>query len=201
MNVLREMIEILETKLELDNRSSGGNYRSMNTAKQIQENTTRVPLSGHVSQETAYVVDDYPYGRTVRTQIRYWVEFKPNKGFRWVSQTVNPKTGRWNKEKASTYSMVAGCMYLDHQKHVQFAQLSEYSSATEALDFVRDFGNSADTTMLKKWVPAKIKHLKATIDGTIVWKINGEPQPESPAAQERNQKELADWEAVALLLK
>lgn len=31
-------------------------------------------LHGHTSHETAYVVDDYPYGRTVRCKIRYWIE-------------------------------------------------------------------------------------------------------------------------------
>lgn len=59
-------------------------------------------LVGHVSPETAYVVDNYPYGFRLRTQIRYWIETTKN-GQRFVSQTMNPKTGAWNKPKASTY--------------------------------------------------------------------------------------------------
>jgi hypothetical protein len=66
------------------------------------------PLTGHTSPETAYLVEDYPYGFRLRCKIRYWLEFKSGQGFRFVSQTTNPKrTGEfWNKPKASTYSML-----------------------------------------------------------------------------------------------
>ena len=47
--------------------------------------------------------DDYPYGR-LRCTIKFWLEFNPKKGFRFCSQTVNPKTGRINNPKKSTYS-------------------------------------------------------------------------------------------------
>ena len=47
-------------------------------------------------------VDNYPYGRLQCTRSQ-WVEFKSGKGFRHVTQTVNPKTGRLNAPKASTY--------------------------------------------------------------------------------------------------
>ena len=63
-------------------------------------------LQGHNSQESAFIVEDYPYGFRLRTKIRYWVETVKGKGDRFVSQTLNPKTGRWNKPKKSTYSAV-----------------------------------------------------------------------------------------------
>lgn len=59
----------------------------------------------HTSPETAYVVDDYPYGRRVRTQKRYWIESNKN-GQRVMTQTKNPRTGQWNKPDASTYELV-----------------------------------------------------------------------------------------------
>jgi hypothetical protein len=62
-------------------------------------------LTGHTSADTAYVVDGYPYGQ-LRTQKRYWIESKPKHGDRLVTQTLNPKTGRWNKPKAGTYTLV-----------------------------------------------------------------------------------------------
>lgn len=66
-------------------------------------------LSGHTSPETAYVIEDYPYGFKLRCKIRYWIETSKRKdgGQRVMSQTTNPKIhGRevWNKPKASTYS-------------------------------------------------------------------------------------------------
>ena len=62
------------------------------------------PLSGHNDPESAYVVEDYPYGFRLRTTIRYWVETKKGHGQRFVSQTMNPKKTyeHWNKPKAST---------------------------------------------------------------------------------------------------
>lgn len=81
-------------------------------------------LSGHTSAESAYLVKDYPYGRRLRCQIRYWIE-TATKGSakseqRWVSQTTNPKAPGhpWNKPKPSTYSAFA-VMYLDEKDYVQ----------------------------------------------------------------------------------
>lgn len=56
-----------------------------------------------VSPETAVVVPDYPYGFRLRTQIRYWTETKKGFGQRFMSQTLNPKNGKWNKPKAGVY--------------------------------------------------------------------------------------------------
>lgn len=74
-------------------------------------------LYGHVSPDTAYIVNDYPYGFRLRTQIRYWLEYKKGQGFRFVSQTLNPKTGEWNKPKPGTYD-VCKVMCLDEKNHV-----------------------------------------------------------------------------------
>ena len=60
-------------------------------------------VTGADNEITAFRVEGYPYGRK-RTSIRYWVESRPKKGQRFVSQTLNPKTQRWNNPKKSTYS-------------------------------------------------------------------------------------------------
>lgn len=81
-------------------------------------------LSGYIDQDTAYLVDDYPYGYTLRCKIRYWVETATRgaaKGQqRFVSQTTNPKRPGepWNKPKASTYASLV-VMYLDEVEHVK----------------------------------------------------------------------------------
>ena len=120
-------------------------------------------LSGHISPETAYVVEDYPYGFRLRCKIRYWIEFKPKKGFRFVSQTTNPKRPGevWNKPKASTYSMFGGAMYLDENEHVQFAGLNEYSDGAEAKRFQETYGEAVPEVgrvLLNKWVAAKVAY-------------------------------------------
>lgn len=89
-------------------------------------------LTGHTSPETAYVVDDYPYGRTLRCKIRYWVE-TADKGAakgqqRLARQTTNPKQDGevWNKPKRGTYSR-AVYMYLNPDNdHVEWTGFGEF---------------------------------------------------------------------------
>jgi signal peptidase I len=49
-------------------------------------------------------IENYPYGYNQKTTLYDSIEFKPGKGYRHVTQTVNPKTGRLNAPKKSTYS-------------------------------------------------------------------------------------------------
>ena len=55
------------------------------------------------SLETAMVANDYPYGG-MRCKMSFFVEDGGKKGWRAVTQSVNPKTGRLNNPKKSTYS-------------------------------------------------------------------------------------------------
>jgi hypothetical protein len=120
-------------------------------------------LSGHTSPETAYLVEDYPYGFRLRCKIRYWIEYKAKKGFRFVSQTTNPKRPGevWNKPKASTYSLIGGAMFLDENEHVQFSGLNEYSDGAEAKAWAEKFGEAvpeAGREMFSRWVAAKVAY-------------------------------------------
>lgn len=119
-------------------------------------------LSGHTSPETAYVVADYPYGFRLRCSIRYWLEFHPKRGFRFVSQTTNPKRGNvWNKPKASTYCRFGGAMYLNEEGHVHWSGLSEYCSGAEAKAWQEKYGEAvpeAGRALLNKWVAAKVAY-------------------------------------------
>ena len=48
-------------------------------------------------------VENYPYSFTLRTTLFDFVEFNPKKGYRHVTQTINPKTGRENNPKRGVY--------------------------------------------------------------------------------------------------
>jgi hypothetical protein len=125
-------------------------------------NESMTILKGHISPETAYVVDDYPYGYTLRCKIRYWLEFKPKLGVRLLSQTTNPKKGGiWNKPKASTYCQFGGCMYLDDKGHVQWSGLTQYSDGAEAKAWLEQYGDGVPEgckPLLNKWVAAKVAY-------------------------------------------
>lgn len=92
-------------------------------------------LTGHTSEETAYVVNDYPYGFVLRCKIRYWLEYNPKHGYRLCSQTTNPRRPSevWNKPKKSTYAPL-GVMGLDSKGHVQWTGLSMYSLTGDEVD-------------------------------------------------------------------
>lgn len=118
----------------------------------------------HISPETAYVVNDYPYGFHLRCKARYWIEFKPKKGFRLMFQTTNPKRRDaevWNKPKAGTYAAFGGALYVNDEEHVRFAALTEYSTLAEAEHFQVDFGEGvpeAGKELLEYWIKAKRRY-------------------------------------------
>lgn len=107
-------------------------------------------LNGHTSPETAYVVDDYPYGFRLRCKIRYWIEFRSGQGYRFMSQTTNPKIlgEHWNKPKASIYCKGACVMYLDSNDHVHWDAVSLWSSAESIAKFSDSYRNDLDADML-----------------------------------------------------
>lgn len=83
----------------------------------------------HDSQENAYIIDDYPYGRQ-RTEKRVWVETNKN-GQRMVSQTKHPYKGHWNKPKYSNYYDMLS-LKMDEKGHVTYG-IADMTYAKEGL--------------------------------------------------------------------
>lgn len=93
-------------------------------------------LQGHNSFETAYVIESYPYGYK-RTQKKVWIE-TTKRGDRFVGCTLNPKTGKWNKPKKSTYSDVM-VLTKDFRGHISRSSLSmEWSSEENVKAFLEN---------------------------------------------------------------
>ena len=109
-------------------------------------------LLGYDNENNSYLVDDYPYGFRLRTQIRYWIE-TTNRGDRFCSQTKNPKTGRWNKPKKSTYSLL-GFIYLDGNKHTHWKGVNIYTTPDEVNSLIQDIGGES------KLKPQQLNQLK-----------------------------------------
>lgn len=100
-------------------------------------------LSGHTSQDTAFLVKDYPYGFRLRCQIRYWIETTKH-GQRVVSQTTNPKRAGevWNKPKASTYSNLRVLYIDDSNGHVHNDGLHVYADAAKIDAFAATYASA-----------------------------------------------------------
>lgn len=128
-------------------------------------------LIGHVSEETAYVCADYPYGFRLRTEIRYWVETKESFGQRFVSQTKNPKNGLWNKPKAGTYATIIIMGLHEETGYVIQRHLSHWNDEACIKEFAEKY--TLDAFQLKQ---AKLLTAAARVSEKITWKINaGEP--------------------------
>jgi hypothetical protein len=105
-----------------------------------QPMTTPQLLIGHVSPETAYVSENYPYGFRLRCTRRSWIEYNLGRGYRYVVQTSNPKKGgKWNAPKKSTYAALM-VMCLDQEGHVQHDALPFYPSTARLDAFVATYG-------------------------------------------------------------
>jgi hypothetical protein len=121
-------------------------------------------LYNHTSEDTAYVVEDYPWGFRLRTTIRYWIETNAKHGDRFCSQTINPKSGKWCAAKKSTYSPVM-VMYLNDNDHVRFDAISNYSKDESIHEFVechKEYLNEGQKSHLKNMIASNniMKHVK-----------------------------------------
>jgi hypothetical protein len=158
---------------------------------------TRTPLTGHTSLETACLVPDYPYSFSLRCEIRFWLEKKDSKGFRLCSQTRNPKNGRWNNPKASTYCALAGAMFKDEKGRVNWTGLSEHSSDVEAATFVRDFPD-ADLSLLKPFAAMKAALYRTVANsGKAMFSVNGERKDLTATEVDAYRSEAQAWADIA----
>lgn len=89
--------------------------------------------------ETAHVVTDWPWGWTLKTEARFWIETTKH-GDRFVQQTLNPKTGKWCKPKKQTYEAVLVLAITDQGKVTnvgigKHADRDRIAAALETIDF------------------------------------------------------------------
>lgn len=123
------------------------------------------PLTPQPTMSAPHVVENYPYGFRLRTQIRYWVETTKH-GQRLVSQTLNPKSGAWNKPKASTYSDVV-LAALDEEGHVANVGVSTYS-----LEEVRAF-REAYAPSLSDYQKTELTNMEKMLEvySKVTWEV------------------------------
>lgn len=146
-------------------------------------------IFGATDEETAIVVDDYPYGR-LRTQIRYWIETRKGHGDRFVSQTLNPKTGRWNAPKRGTYSDVA-VMYRDRSNgHIGHTGIGTWAKP-EVLQHFLDI-TEGQLSEIQKMHVARIIGINKAFEG-VTWKVTtkGTETEEDKAAHEAASAQIA----------
>ena len=142
----------------------------------------------HTNEENALVVEDYPYGWK-KTKIKYWIE-TTKKGDRFVSQTLNPKTLRWNKPKKSTYQDLMVLVRQKENNHVKTYSWSVVYSVLEDLQLFKEFtrGYSFNDLQLLKIKEGKAIYLtREFISVKIAYSgfVNKEQEQEQEQEQKR----------------
>ena len=112
-----------------------------NTNTNIMNADNKTFLFNHDSQETAYIIESYPYGRE-RTKKAIWIETNKKGEQREVYCTLNPKSNRWNNAKKSTYAD-AIYLYKDHSnndfiKSYHFSFRYSNEEIKKYYDFIRE---------------------------------------------------------------
>lgn len=109
-------------------------------------------IFGHTSLETAKEVKDYPYGFRLRTEIYYWIETVAKKGDRFCTCTRNPKNGRMNAPKKSTFSNIMALYVNSENGHIHVSSLGIYAKPEERELFIQVVGiNNLLPEQMKQW--------------------------------------------------
>jgi hypothetical protein len=108
------------------------------------------PLYGHVSEETAFTRDNYPWGFKLKCNIKWWLEKNDKNGFRFVTRTQDPRNGKWCAPKKSTYAGLAACMFLDEKDHCHWSGLglADGYNSSKILEFMDKYPK-ADYSLVK----------------------------------------------------
>jgi hypothetical protein len=121
----------------------------------------------HTSPETAFVIEDYPFGFKLRCKKRVWIETSPKKGQRVVFQTTDPRRAveTWNAPKRSTYSDVA-VLDLDERGYLQTDGISVNATEEQFAAFRERAKESLDSAGLARLETAE----KTTAAISAFWK-------------------------------
>jgi len=137
-------------------------------------------IFGHTSKETALEVKNYPYGR-LRTSMFYYIETTPKKGDRLVQWTINPKNGRVNAEKKSTY-ITLGVMYINtDNNHIEWSGVGMYTERAKVEAFIEEIGGIDKLTDTQRANIAEILNIGKSIARPVIkgvdYKVSFEKAP------------------------
>jgi hypothetical protein len=121
---------------------------------------------------TKIISENYPYGFREKTTKTDYLEFNPKHGFRHCSTTINPKTGRVNNPKKSTYYDVM-LLATDENGHCKTVTFNFYDSKAkdQTINFLsnQDNFNLFTSEEIKFIYYTLIMYLKADIQCMVTY--------------------------------
>lgn len=115
-------------------------------------------------------VENYPYGYTLKTTLFNEVEFNPKKGYRTVHTTINPKNGKLNKPKKSTYSELIVRFY-NEDGHIKNIHLSfnGKESINKSMKFINENFELFTKEEIQYFYGSVLYMIKVDIQSMIVY--------------------------------
>lgn len=95
----------------------------------------------YIPTEEIVEVKDYPYGFRLRTTLFDTIDFDAKKGYRHVTQTINPKNGVLNKPKKGVYYDLM-VRYYDENNHIKTVVLDFVRNGVKGINEVSEFLNA-----------------------------------------------------------
>ena len=137
--------------------------------------------------DTAYIVTDWPWGWTLKTEARFWIE-TTKRGDRFVQQTLNPKTGGWCKPKKQTYEAVLVLAITEEGKVTykglgNHADQDKIAAVLEMLDFEKlNDAQKKQICKLNAW---------ADVMKNVTWTIRKADDSKTKAELDAEQDDIA----------
>ena len=122
------------------------------------------------SSSTKLTAEEYPYGR-LKTTAFFSVESNKN-GFRTVFQTIDPKSGRINNPKKSTYSVAILPMMHASNGHCGFCGYLDFNgddAINKGLQFMSDFYDLFTQEEVKSIAVYAIAMMKVSIKSQVIY--------------------------------
>jgi hypothetical protein len=153
---LREFENTDSLNIDYDRQDKENNWVCEDCQHSAFKGRYELIIDTHNNEQTALIINNYPYGFRLRTQIRYWIE-TTDRGDRFVSQTLNPKTNKWNNPKKSTYQAVMVLIKEKETGYIRSCGLYPTTDRTKILNFLGFIGGYE----LSKEQEEQIRILKA----------------------------------------
>lgn len=131
---------------------------------------TKNTISRYFKTTEKAEVNSYPYGR-LRTTAFFGLEFKAGKGFRTTFQTINPKNGKLNAVKVSTYSPILVMYEEQETNHIKYLSFDLYGNEgiNKAGEFMRDNFDLFTPEQIKDICGSLFIHLKAGVKAIVAY--------------------------------
>jgi hypothetical protein len=116
--------------------------------------------------------DNYPYGRE-RATAYYSIEYVKNKGCRSVFQTINPKNGRINNPKKSTYyRIILPCEIVSngHFDSVGYLDFNGSDAINKGLVFMSDFYSCFTKPQIEESALVALAMIKIDMRAQVIYK-------------------------------